>query len=374
MDRSADIAVVGAGIVGLAHAYMALKKGYRVVLFERDQLAVGASVRNFGLLWPIGQPPGKGLDRALRSRRHWMDISEAAGIWCNQNGSIHLAYHDDDWAVLQEFRSLYNEARYECRLLSPETIKGISPKVKQDNLKGGLFSATEGTVYSREAIRKLPLWLEERFGLITRFGHVVSEIEIPKIRTSREVWNVDKAIICTGTDFETLYPEVFDRQPVTKCKLQMLKAIPEKAFTLGPSLCAGLTLRHYAAFAQCPSLSKVDARYDRDNDNLKKNGIHVLLAQNNYGELIIGDSHHYSNNPEPFDQEEVNELILEYLRSFIDLGEFKITERWNGVYPKVQGNSDLVIKPETGVLIVNGLGGAGMTLAFGLAEEIIERL
>lgn len=374
MDRTADIAIVGAGIVGLAHAYMALKKGYRVVLFERDPYTTGASIRNFGLLWPIGQAPGKGLDRALRSRRHWIEISEQAGIWCNQNGSLHLAYHDADWAVLQEFVSLYNEAPYECRLVSPEIIKGISPMAKQEKLIGGLFSTTEGTVYSREAIRKIPLWLEERFGLILRFGHAVNEIAIPKVRTSREVWNADKAIICTGADFETLYPEVFDRHPVTKCKLQMLKALPEKQFTLGPSLCAGLTLRHYSAFSECPSLSEVDARYDRDNENFKKDGIHVLLAQNNYGELIIGDSHHYSSNPEPFDQEEVNELILEYLLSFIDLGRFKVTERWNGVYPKVQGNSDLIIAPEASVIIVNGLGGAGMTLSFGLAEEIIDRL
>src|SRR5436190_5911510 len=90
MDRSADIAVVGAGIVGLAHAYMALRKGYKVVLFERDHFAVGASVRNFGLLWPIGQMPGKGLDRALRAKQHWTTVAEEAGIWINQNGSLHV--------------------------------------------------------------------------------------------------------------------------------------------------------------------------------------------------------------------------------------------------------------------------------------------
>src|SRR5688572_28160179 len=92
-DRSADIAIVGAGIAGLAHAYMALRKGYRVVLFERDQFAVGASVRNFGLVWPIGQEPGVGLDRALRAREHWLDVARQAGFWIHQNGSLHLAYH-----------------------------------------------------------------------------------------------------------------------------------------------------------------------------------------------------------------------------------------------------------------------------------------
>src|SRR3954471_3008468 len=106
MDRSADIAIVGAGIVGLAHAYMALKKGYKVVLFEREQFAIGASVRNFGLIWPIGQEPGAGLDRALKTRNHWIEVAKEAGLWINTNGSLHVVYHDDEWDVLNEFQSL----------------------------------------------------------------------------------------------------------------------------------------------------------------------------------------------------------------------------------------------------------------------------
>lgn len=123
MDRSADIAIVGAGIVGLAHAYMALRKGYRVVLFERDQFATGASVRNFGLVWSIGQEPGIGLDRALRSRQHWAEVAKQAGFWMNNNGSLHVVYHEDEWNVLQEFMELYKSSAYQCTLISPEEVK-----------------------------------------------------------------------------------------------------------------------------------------------------------------------------------------------------------------------------------------------------------
>jgi len=56
------------------------------------------------------------------------------------------------------------------------------------------------------------------------------------------------------------------------------------------------------------------------------------------------------------------------------LGNYEISERWYGVYPKFQGGLNLVIEPEPGVTVVNGLGGAGMTLSFGLAEEIIGKL
>jgi FAD dependent oxidoreductase TIGR03364 len=372
-DRSADIAIVGSGIAGLANAYMALRKGLRVVLFEREQFPMGASVRNFGLLWPIGQPPGVGLNRALRSRYHWQEISRQVGFWLNTNGSLHVAYHDDEWDVLQEFYDLYQEYDYQCELVNAEKALQKSPVLKSEGLRGGLWSSTEATVYAREAVRAIPEWLVEKFGLIYKRGHVVTEVTLPRIKTARGSWHVQKAIICSGADFETLYPDVFDQHPVTKCKLQMMKAVPEKKVDIGPTLCAGLTLRHYQAFSKCPSLEKVDHRYDELSEEFKKFGIHVLLGQNESGELIIGDSHIYGKTLEPFDQEFVNDIILNYLKTFTNI-QYKVTERWHGVYPKLLNGTDLILEPEPGVMIVNGLGGAGMTLSFGIAEEVMTKL
>ncbi|HEY0655556.1 MAG TPA: TIGR03364 family FAD-dependent oxidoreductase [Chryseosolibacter sp.] len=374
MDRSADIAIVGSGIAGLAHAYAALKKGYRVVLFERDTHAVGASIRNFGLLWPIGQVPGPDLDRALRTREIWNDVAAGARVWLRENGSLHLAYNKDEWDVLQEFAELYKMERYQFSMLTPDEVISLSPHVRGENLKGGMLSTTEATVYSREAIKQIPIWLTEKFGLITRFGHAVKEVTLPHIHTTRESWTVKHVIICSGADFQSLYPFEYERQGLIKCKLQMMKGVMPKKFMLGPSLCAGLTLRHYKAFENCKSLKALSDRFDAENPFLHENGIHVLVSQNQYGELILGDSHHYSSTPDPFDFANVDDAVLQYLDTFMNTNGIRITERWNGVYPKLKSGTHMVVKPQPGVTIVNGLGGAGMTLSFGLAEEVVASL
>jgi FAD dependent oxidoreductase TIGR03364 len=372
-ENVADLAIVGAGIVGLAHAYHALKKGLKVVLFEREHFAVGASVRNFGMIWPIGQAPGDGLELALRSQAQWMDVANEAGFWINPSGSLHVVYHQDEWDVLNEFVSLYPTG-YQTQLLSAAGVLKKSPAVNPNGLIGGLWSSTECVVNPREAVRRIPVWLQEKYGLEVRLGYQVNEISLPRIVTSGETWLTERVIVCNGTDFETLYPQIFKQNAITKCKLQMMKVVPAENFIMGPSLCAGLTLRHYQAFAACPSLKKVDERYDHELIDFKTHGVHVLVSQNNYGELIIGDSHHYGETHEPFDREDVNQIILKYLKSFVHLDNFQITERWHGIYPKLSGKLNLVVEPDRNVTVVNGLGSAGMTLSFGLAEQVIQNI
>lgn len=54
-SRKFDVAIVGAGICGLAHALAAARRGKRVVVVDRDRQANGASIRNFGFVTITGQ-------------------------------------------------------------------------------------------------------------------------------------------------------------------------------------------------------------------------------------------------------------------------------------------------------------------------------
>jgi FAD dependent oxidoreductase TIGR03364 len=239
-----------------------------------------------------------------------------------------------------------------------------------------LWSPLELNVDPRQAIWALPGLLERDYRVELQFGTLVRGLDLPTIETTNGTWHVDRAIVCSGNDFETLYPAEFAASGITRCKLQMLRTIPQPgAWQLGPCLCAGLTLLHYAAFSHCASLAALRARMDHDLPFERAEGIHVLLSQTAKGELTIGDHHAYGLTHDPFDREEVNQAILNYLQTFANLPSLEIAERWHGIYPRLPGNqTELVVRPSPNVLVVNGLGGAGMTLSFGLAEELVGAL
>src|SRR4029078_11582769 len=134
MHRSAI--VVGAGIVGLSTARALAARKYDVKLIDRTDRAIGASIRNFGMIWPIGQPDGQLYERALLSSNIWKAICREAKIWHDDVGSLHLAYNKYEWDVLRELAEVYRHRHY--RLLLPDAADQYSSAIVKDNLLGAL--------------------------------------------------------------------------------------------------------------------------------------------------------------------------------------------------------------------------------------------
>jgi glycine/D-amino acid oxidase-like deaminating enzyme len=98
-----DIAIVGAGILGLAHALAATRLGLRAVVVDRDERAVGASIRNFGFITVTGQQSGACWRRAMRSRDVWDEVAPQAGIATLHSGLVVVARRPEAVAVLEAF-------------------------------------------------------------------------------------------------------------------------------------------------------------------------------------------------------------------------------------------------------------------------------
>lgn len=103
--------VVGAGVVGLATAKTLAEKGWKVSVYEKSDFAVGASIRNFGMVWPIGQPSGMLYERAMRSKEIWKHVCSTTKSWFEEAGSLHVAQTDIEVQVMKEIVAAYEREK-----------------------------------------------------------------------------------------------------------------------------------------------------------------------------------------------------------------------------------------------------------------------
>jgi len=368
-----DVAIIGGGIVGLANAWMAARRNLKVLLLERSPTAQGASVRNFGMIWPIGQPVGELRDLALKSRELWLELETAGAIELEHCGSLHVAHQNDEWSVLEEFAAINTS---DVQLLLPEETLKHSSLINPIGLRGALWSDRELRVNPRTACGRIADWLAETQRVDRQYNTPVVGIEGDAVRAADGArWTAETILVCSGSDLRTLYPEIFAESGLRLCKLQMLKSVRQTELKPNePHIASGLTLRHYASFENCVSLQTLKSRISEQTPELDRYGIHVMASAFPNGEIVLGDSHEYDEAITPFDSSEIDDLILRELRKVIHLNDWKISERWHGIYAKHTELPIFEANPESNIHILVGPGGAGMTMSFGLAEYAWEHI
>jgi len=158
-----DLAVVGAGIVGLAAALAGARRGLRVIVIDRDAQANGASVRNFGFVTVTGQARGTMWSRARRSREVWREVAAAAGIPVVHAGMWMVVRRPESVGVLEAFMA--TEMAAGCRLLGAAQARQRFPQLAAPGLSAVLDSPVELRFESRTAIPRLAAWLTEAHGV-----------------------------------------------------------------------------------------------------------------------------------------------------------------------------------------------------------------
>lgn len=369
---SFDLAIVGAGICGLAHALAAARLGKRVVVVDRDAQANGASIRNFGFITVTGQQAGECWNRAMRSRDVWTEIAEYAGISILQRGLLTIARRRQAFDVLEEFAA--GEMGAECRLLSPGDIDDLGEGLRTRDFAGGLLSPHELRVESREAIPKLAAYLEERHGVTFLRETVVHSAAPPALETSRGRIEAEAVIVCPGDDFNTLHPERLAAYGLTRCKLHMLRLRPERFDKCLPPIMSDLGMVRYLGYAELPAAALLRRQLEAEQGEHLRNGVHLIVVRSEDGSLVVGDSHHYAATPDPFAPTSVDDLILDEYAEVFD-GELpEVIERWTGTYASAKDRLMLVDRPFDALRIVVITSGTGASTSFAIAEEVIAEL
>lgn len=367
-ERAFDLAVVGAGVVGLAHALAAARLGKRVVVIDRDAQANGASVRNFGFVTVTGQTRGEVWRRARRSAQVWGEVAGPAGIEIVQRGMTMVARRPEAKAVLEAF--LETEMAEGCAWRDADDLDDRLPQ--RGDVLGALTSSVDLRVESRTAIPRLAAWLDAAHGVTFLRGVAVRGIETGRLETSSGAIQAEAIVVCPGDDLVTLFPGAFAEAEVTRCKLQMLRLAAPGWRLPGPVM-SDLGLVRYLGYAALPEAAAVRARLEAEQAAHLEHGVHLIVAQSADGSLVVGDSHHYAATPDPFSREDVDALILDEFAQVFGQAPPPVLERWTGTYASAAGHS-LIEAPLPRVRLVTVTSGTGASTAFGLAEDVIAGL
>lgn len=368
-----DLAVVGAGIVGLGHALAAARLGKRVVVIDRDAQANGASVRNFGFVTVTGQEAGDCWHLARRARDVWQEIAEPAGIEILQRGLVLAARLPESEAVIEAF--LATEMGEGCERLTATQAQGFVPCLIADAARLALYSPHEVRVESRQAVPRVAAFLAEAFGVDFRWSTSIVAVEAPRlIGADGGIIEAETIVVCPGDEYTTLFPERIAAYGVTRCKLQMMRVVPAAPFALRTAVMSDLGLGRYLGYAALPEAGPLKARLDAEMAAKRENGVHLIVTQSADGSLVVGDSHHYATTPDPFGSSAVDDLILDELDAVLDLPGRVVSERWIGTYASAPGRWRFTDAPSDAVRIVIVTAGCGASTAFAIGEETIADL
>lgn len=369
-----DLAIVGAGIVGLAHALAAARRGLKVVVLDREAEAIGASVRNFGFVTVTGQQDGDCWRRAMRSRDVWAEVAPKAGIPIEHEGLLVVAQRPEAMAVLEAFKGTHMGA--DCQLLTADETQRLHGAILSGRpIEGALWSPHERRVESRNAIPKLAAWLQGAMGVEIWRRVLVKEVGPGRVVTTAGDVRADRIVVCPGDDLRTLFPEVIDRLGITRCRLHMLKVDPrDKTFRLPGSVMSDQSLVRYLGYAELPEAAPLKARLLAEQGPSLAEGIHLIVVQGADGGLIVGDSHHYEWSPTPFHRAEVDRLILDEMQAVLRLPQAAVSERWTGTYASLPDRMMIRETVGEGVRLVIVTSGTGASTSFAIAEETLDDL
>ncbi len=361
-----DIAIVGAGIVGLAHAYTAAKSGKRVVVIERDRRANGASIRNFGFITVTGQERRTMWPLARRCRDVWAEIAPRAGIAIEHQGLWLNARYPESVAVLEAFMA--TEMGEGCRLLGAAEARAMHRDICPSYTLAALWSPHELRVESRTALPKLAAWLAGAMGVEFRTTSAVTAVAPPVIETSTGPIHAGVAIVCPGDDLVTLFPERIKAYAPTRCRLSMLR-LDDPGVRLPGGLMSDLGLVRYHGYSHLPPAGALRRRLGGSHAAHLDHGVHLIVVQSADGSLVVGDSHHYDETPDPFAAGETEALILDEFRAATGLEPTPVRERWTGTYASCAERPFFIDAPSDAVRLVMVTSGAGASTAFGIAER-----
>jgi glycine/D-amino acid oxidase-like deaminating enzyme len=245
---SADVLVLGGGLVGSAVAYGLAREGARVTVLDEDDGGFRASRGNFGLVWIQGK--GYGLSPYARwsrsSATRWPALAEALlqesgiDVALKQPGGFHFCFSDDELAEREERLSTLKAelGDYPYEMLDAADVRARIPQVGPAVL-GASYTPMDGHVNPLKLLRALHAAMQAR-GVKLVSGERAERIEPQAngfvVHGKRGTYRAARVVLAAGLGNRTLAPFVGMNAPVAPNRGQVLVSERVAPFLHYPTL------------------------------------------------------------------------------------------------------------------------------------------
>jgi glycine oxidase len=177
---AADVAIVGAGVIGLAIGWRLAAAGLAVALFERDEAGAGASGAATGMLAAATELEPGGSDLlalALESQRLWLsfraELEEETGIDLDyrDEGTLTVALGRDEVERLRFRHELQKRAGLATRWLDGAAARELEPALRP-SVTAGIFCGDDHQVDPRLLVPAL------RRAVTARGGRLIERLPV----------------------------------------------------------------------------------------------------------------------------------------------------------------------------------------------------
>ncbi|EEC12283.1 sarcosine dehydrogenase, putative [Ixodes scapularis] len=149
VPESADVVIIGGGIIGCSTLYHLTKLGCtNVVLLEKDNLTAGTTWHTAGLIWRL-RPNDTDIQILNHTRHLLMNVlEEETGVYPGfiNNGGLFIANSKERLDEYKRLMTIGKAFGIESHVLSPEETKKLYPLMNVEDLYGTLYSPGDGTV------------------------------------------------------------------------------------------------------------------------------------------------------------------------------------------------------------------------------------
>ncbi len=219
--RTADVIIIGGGIMGCATAYRLAKRGVDVLVLEKKEIGNGGSCRNAGGVRQSARDP-KELPLAMYAVKNiWPTLGEELGVNVeyHQGGNLRLGLTESDIKVLENRTAKSTKLGLDVKMISGDEAREICPYMSKDVIAAS-WCATDG--HANPLTTTLGFYRKAlELGVTFITGVHVNEIvkvkgRARKVITDDGVYEADNILLCAGYESRRIANTVGIDAPVER--------------------------------------------------------------------------------------------------------------------------------------------------------------